>query len=541
MLTRTVQPRRQIIMAAHMPAPLGGINRADPASAMPPLDCLSLKNMLGSQYGLKVRYGYREWCTGLGSPAEEVRSILSFAGSTDDGLADRLFACTTSGIWDVTESSAAPVQVYAFPTSNGTSGYGVGTSFVTSAGHFYLYCDEANGYLVYDESTDTWELIAEGSDVGEIQGVDPRHLAFVMVWKSRVWFVERDTANAWYLDAGAMYGTVTRFTFGNKFRYGGSLVGLWNWTIDGGAGIDDLLVAVSRAGDVAIYQGTDPDELTTFSQRGMWFVGGVPAGRRVCTDFGGDILLLSSLGVIPLSKLISGGEIASPDAFATRKIAPYFQDAMSVKKGMSGWEVRIHPEDSSLIIETPTFTAQPAKQFVMSLSSKGWSEYEGLPMKCAESWRGKLYFGTEDGRICINDGLYDNVAIDGSVTEAYDVAFSGLSAFQSLGNVNKKRMQFFRVLLRVNGATPSCIEEARYDFDEREISTALPAAPVSGSALWGTAIWGTSLWTGGLKPSIHVRGATGIGTHMAVAWKGTAHSQVILIGFDLSWDEGGRL
>lgn len=542
MLTRSVKPRQSIQRSGHLSAPMGGINRADSASAMSATDCLSLRNMCGSRYGLKVRPGHREWCTGLGAePVQAVRSILSFAGSTDDSLADRLFACTTSGIWDVTTSSSSPSRTYDFPTSNASSGRGVGTGFVTIAGHFYAYCDEENGYILYTQSTDTWGLVAGGAGAGEINGVDPRNLAFVTLWKSRLLFVEKDSANMWYLPVGQVTGTVTKFDWGNKFLYGGALVGLWNWTIDGGVGVDDYLVAVSRGGDVAVYYGTDPSDVDAFAQKGMWFVGGIPAGRRIATNFGGDILLLSSLGVVPLSKLLAGGELASQDAYATRKLGPLFAESMKTRKDMIGWEIRIHPEEGALIIATPQYAGQPEQQFVMSLSSKGWGEWVDLPLVCAESWKGKLYFGTLDGRVCVNDGAYDNVALDGSTAAAYDVEWSGLSAFQANGNIQQKQIQMIRTLLRVNGANPRCIEEARYDFDERVISTALEASSGSSGSLWGTALWGTALWSSGLKPTSHVRGAVGIGSHMAIAWKGSSHAETILIGFDVSWTEGGIL
>jgi hypothetical protein len=506
-------------------------------------DCLALVNMIGSKYGLRARYGFRDWCTGLGTPAEEARSILSFAGSADDGTNDKLFAGTSSGIWDVTTSSDAPDLDYSFPVADGNSGYGIGTSFVTTAGHYYCYCDETNGYVLYEEDTDTWTLVPAGAGAGEINGVDPRNLAFVVAWKSRLLFVEKNTANMWYLPVGQITGTVTKFDFGNKFRYGGPLVGLWNWTIDGGSGVDDLLVAVSRGGDVAVYQGTDPSDANAFAQKGMWFVGAVPAGRRICTDFGGDILLLSSLGVIPLSKLLSGGQLASPDTYATRKLAPLFTDAMIERKHLRGWEIRIHPEDSTLIIPTPAWTGQSAQQFAMSLSStaKGWSLYSGLPVACSESWKGKLYFGTADGRICINDGHYDNVARDGSIASAYDVEWNLLPAFGAFGNVNLKRIQMIRPIFRVDGANPRLFAAARYDFDESTISTALPAASATTVALWDVSLWDVAVWGEGLRTTSNVFGATGIGSHMSVALEGSSHAETILIGFDLAWDEGGLL
>jgi len=280
--------RSNALAAVHIPAPTGGINTAEPGGAMPATDAILATNVVASELGLRSRLGYMEHVTGLGSG---VRTMIPFAGSSP--AQNKLFACTTAGIADVTTSTASPSSALAFGTTVNDAGWGVSTTMVTSAGHFGFYADEENGLQRYTESTGTWAAVAYGSGAGEIDGVDPANIVFVMVWKNRVWMVERDTATAWYLDTGAIAGTATAFYFGNKFRAGGHLVGIWNWTADGGAGMDDYLVAASAGGDVVVYQGTDPDTAGQFVMRGDWFVGALPAGRRVATDFGGEMLLLT--------------------------------------------------------------------------------------------------------------------------------------------------------------------------------------------------------------------------------------------------------
>ena len=77
---------------------------------------------------------------------------------------------------------------------------------------------------------------------------------------------------------------MTKFTFGAKFTYGGALIGVWSWTIDGGSGVDDFLVAISRGGDILIFQGADPS-LADFALIGSWFVGEVPDSRKIVDPF----------------------------------------------------------------------------------------------------------------------------------------------------------------------------------------------------------------------------------------------------------------
>lgn len=59
---------------------------------------------------------------------------------------------------------------------------------------------------------------------------DPAGFAFVAVWGSRVWFVEKGSTRAWYLDVNSIYGTATSFPFGLKMRQGGPLMGLYDWS-----------------------------------------------------------------------------------------------------------------------------------------------------------------------------------------------------------------------------------------------------------------------------------------------------------------------
>src|SRR5690606_25965336 len=202
-MLRTRSP--QTTKAVSLPAPQGGINRVDGLASMPPQDAIFLYNMIPSEYGTKVRDGYAAWCTNVGTGG--VRTIIPFTGANTG----KLFACTEDGIYDITSSGDSHTAVISFGVQDSTSGFGTWTNFVNDGGaYFCLYCDESNGYFVYEEATDTWSQVAEGMDPGEVSGVDPENLAFVTLFKERVWFVERDTGNAWYLDSGSIFGAATK-------------------------------------------------------------------------------------------------------------------------------------------------------------------------------------------------------------------------------------------------------------------------------------------------------------------------------------------
>ena len=590
-VTRTgFAPQRQSTVFAHMPAPVGGLNASDPLSGMSPKDCVTLSKMIPFQYGLRVRSGYYTWQDGSATMGE-IRTLIAFNGSKDDGTADRLFACDSTGIWDVTEQNGTPTLVYTFPITGSVGGYGVYAAFSNAAGHFIAYCDKVNGYLIYREASDSWSRpvhaispawvqntayavgdyvtnngltyvctqagtsentagegpfgantgIADGGVVWDftfsVGNVDPATLRHVMVWKNRLWFCAKDSATAYYLPVNSVAGDLEPIYFGPRFRYGGSLVGLYSWTLDGGTGIDDLIVGISTSGDVVIYQGTDPTSASTFSLKGVWYIGAVPPGRRVASDFGGDLFVLSTNGCIPMSKIVAGGLVRDPDLYATQKIANLFNALMTEKRTYEGWELRIHPEDNTLIITVPVLPGQDREQLTMSLATKGWARHRGVPMNCTETWQGHLYFGTTDGKVCVNSGTLD----DG--TDA--INFTLITSYQNMGSANKKRVQLVRPHFVTDGTAPAYLVGTRYDFNLAELNDT-PSAVSFGTVTqgWDVSLWDQGLWDGGANANVSSAtfgGGLGIGTSVSFVLKGTARGSATFVGFDVGVEQGGYL
>ena len=533
-----------MLETAHIPAPTGGINAVDPASGIPPSDCVYAWNVIPDEFGLRARTGYREWVTGItGAADNRVSSVLTFRGSAASGTADKLFACTSSGIWDVSASTAAPAVSIAFAQPQSGAGFVQAAGMVTTAGHFLAACDEVNGYHVYTESTAAWAKVAQGGGAAQVDNVDPATFVFPVVHKRRLWFVKRDTAEGWYLAAGAVYGAATKFDFGQQFPHGGHLVGLWSWTYDGGAGPDDLLVAVSSSGDVAIYQGTNPADASAWGIKGVWYVGGVPSGRRIATDRGGELMLATVLGMLPLSRLVIAGATGeTPDqaAFVSRKIAPLFAGLVNTYGDAAGWSVLVHPADNALLVTVPTSGGQAATtQLALSLVTGGWFQYRALPIVSGAVWGNELYFGTADGRVCRAVGWVDDLKL-GSSTDWDAIAWSVLTAYQNLGSARQKQIQSMRPILMSGTPNASIQATARYNYQTSE-----PAAPIGngggGAGAWGTALWGSAVWGTDYSTTQPVQGATGIGREVAIALRGNAISRTTLVGVDVLFSQGGPL
>lgn len=599
------------ISTGHVPAPVGGINRAQSATQLPPSDCLGLVNLVPNQYGLQTRSGWREWATELtGAQDDRVRTIVEYHGSEAAGSSDKLFALTDSDIWDVSNGGTVgggdAFSVHSFSLQTGDAGWAVYTKVTVPGGHFLVLCCEVNGLHYYSESDGTWaegqaggtvpwapttlyeagNLVVNdgnvyqctltgtsagsGGPTGVGSGItdnttewdfvavfsptnygtsladqqagltfDPRNMVAVCVWKDRIWLVERNTTRAWYGGINAIFGTFTSFDFGLKLKTGGPLVNLYNWSYDGGSGMDTLLVGISTSGDVIIYQGSDPTSADTFGLKGCWSVGGVPAGRLVATDFGGELLIISTTGLRPLSNLVVGGSVEDQQLYATRKIGPFFNQLTSLYAHYRGWSCIIHPRDNVLMVTVPDRPGGDTSQVAMSISTKGWSLYRDLPIVSAAVWERDLYFGTIDGRVCRCSVDVDAMALD-DVEEFTPIDFSLLTRYTNLDTPTNKQFQTVRPVFLAGQANVALNVQARYDLDLSE--PAVPSATGGGAPnSWGVGLWDSTLWGGEFTPSQSPYGISGMGRYIAIALRGKALSRVTLVSLDVMFNTGGVL
>lgn len=534
-MRRPVAPTAQLVQ---MPAPVGGLNTVSAGLAMPPTDCVQAYNLYAAENGLAVRLGEREWASGMGGA---VRTVMAFRGASNS----KLFCTSEYGIYDVTDSrddvSEADPSFVAFPSSGGAAGYGVFTTFVTEGGHFLLYADEENGLYRYAEVGGTWTKVASGTSAGQISNLDPGDIVFVMAFKGRLWFAERSTATAWYLDVGQVAGAASEFPVGMRFSHGGTLVGLWDWTYDGGGGIDDALVMLSSGGDVLVYLGTDPDVADAFSLKGVWYAGPPPAGRTVASNFGGELLLLTRQGLLPMSKLVVGIPDVRAEAL-TAKVSNLVNSLMLERSSFRGWQVIQHPETVTLNILIPQGVGAEPLQLVQSAASKGWFLHRGLAMSCATVWDTQLYYGFAglDGKVCVNTGYLDGVTLVDPASYV-PIQWSLLPAFNDFGSPRQKQVSMVRPLILSDGVAPSFIVEARYQYDQSDMDPVTLVLDGNGTDTWDNAIWDDAVWNGNSAASQQVRGTTGMGTAVSVAIRGTAVSRTVLLALDVTYTQGGFL
>lgn len=513
------RPKPGTTKSAMVPAPGLGINATVPLATMEPQFCVNSVNLIPNGIGMRVRSGYSSFATDV--DVDGIRTVLPFDGAS----ANKLFAVGPNGIYDVTAGGAGPWVPEVALSGAPLAGWGMWTNFVSDAGsHYAFYADEADG-LYRRQEGGTWAAVTD------ITGVSELNLVSVTQHQSRLWFVERGTASGWYLASGAISGAATKFNFGNKFRHGGFLVGLYPWTVDGGQGMDDHLVAISSGGDVMVYKGTDPSSATTWELVGQFYVGQLPVGRRVANNETGDLFILSQYGVIPLTRLMQGQLIQQEATQLSKNIAPIIADAMALTIDTRGWELRNVPGENVFLLARPNVTGFEHTQYALSTRTYGWTVFEGLPYQTGDVFEGGFYFGDDTGTLWLFDGNTDN-------DEA--IAWSMVSAFSEAGEVGRyHRVHFMRPVF-LAGGLPDASVEARFDYD-LDLPVPISSNPPISGALWDVAVWDTAFWAGAGLVIQSVVGGAGIGRAMGIALSGTSETETTLLRIDMLYDTGGML
>ncbi|TIR78102.1 MAG: hypothetical protein E5X19_32465, partial [Mesorhizobium sp.] len=75
-------------------------------------------------------------------------------------------------------------------------------------------------------------------------------LSFVWTYRSREFFIEKNTLTAWFLPVDAISGAASDFSLAGVFQKGGSLLCGGTWSLDAGDGVDDKCVFISTKGEV---------------------------------------------------------------------------------------------------------------------------------------------------------------------------------------------------------------------------------------------------------------------------------------------------
>ena len=106
---------------------------------------------------------------------------------------------------------------------------------------------------------------------------------------------------------------------------GGKLLFGATWSIDAGDGIDDKCVFVTDRGDVLMFTGSDPGDVATGARKGA-ITSAPPLGMNAHVLIGGDLMIMTVDGIVPLSQAIAKDAGSLDQALITRNIKPMWRE-----------------------------------------------------------------------------------------------------------------------------------------------------------------------------------------------------------------------
>ena len=508
---KTQKNPRAVYETSTVPAPVRGLNFREALSQMKSTDALRLDNIICRPSALEVRKGQIALATGFTAPVETLFGYVNVNGSV------KLFAAAGTGIFDA--SSSGPIG--AAVVTGLTSAYWNHTQLSNVGGNYLIAVNGQDTGQIYDGSA--WAALG-------FTGLASTSMTQVAIWKRRVWVVEKNSFKAWYGAADAIAGALTQFSFAGIFRKGGRLQAIINWTVDGGAGSDDYLLAVTSMGEVAVYRGTDPASSTTFAQVGVYFIG-PPVGERFYTPYGGDVLMLTAEGLFPISKYLQSQTVDKTTAL-TDRISSLISSEVSAYGSVRGWEVHVFLDDNFILLQVPSGSIGSRYQYAMSLLNGGWSRF--LVSK-AITWLalGNTLYEGESNRVC--NGWA------GPTDTGEPIPFIILPAFSYFGKPAQNKIFALGRCLIESDADPRFLTKLLVNFEQSYFFPPLTASPQGGN-LWDVGIWDSTVWSALLRYTQSWYSLSGMGYSATQVIYGVSSAvQTRILTLDYTFEPGGLL
>lgn len=369
-------------------APVGGLS--DREFAVGPQNApnaLVLSNFWPTERGLEVRKGYVN-AGYSGNVGDPVTAVVPYS----NGAKTELFLLHASG-----SLQRVPVDV--------TGGVGVATglpnhftnpdisyALVRNAGGVVLILvNGVDSLLYYDGVTLERVPSLEYEDVlGNTHQLDTRNLSHVWLYGNRVFYVQKNSTDAWYHGIGETRGRVSLFPLSGVFDQGGGLLSGFPWAVDAGNNLVNRCVFVSDCGEYAVYNG---DPAVDFALDGVYTTG-ILRDKTSYYAIGGDVRLMVENGVksfVAVVQTESGVETRAIDANVLPIMRRAFGDTPTQK-----FEATYHRE---LDMGVYASLGPEPRIFVYNERTRAWATIDGWDTRSIVSVNGHLFMGLGDGSL----------------------------------------------------------------------------------------------------------------------------------------------
>jgi len=498
-----------------IPAPTRGIILSENEAFMQPGAAMVCDNWKPTLRGLALRGGCIRWGdTGLGSP---MISAFRYA----DGNNQRIYFGDATQLYDMTSGGSGTVIQAGQHSGNYSA-----SQLSNQGGNFLIALNDAGDPpLRFDGAS--WEHLTPGyvppaGKPSPITGpagstvVNGGNLTYVCKYRNRLFFIEGSSMNAWYLPLNAVGGALALIPLSGAATKGGKLLFCASWSIDAGDGIDDKLVFATDLGELLIFTGSDPSDANNWRQEGRYTIS-PPMGMNAHLPIGGDLLIATTSGIIPISAAITKDSEQLELAAVTLTIKPMWRDEAIAKRSwawsMENWEVY-----GGVFVTWPGGTPGNRYCAVANAATGAWCRYVGWDATCFVKLRDDMFFGTQDGYVMQADrtGYDDGVPYVATLVGGWEMFQSPAQTItwdQARASFTVGTQQNFQPLL--SACTDYVVN----------LPAAPPAPPDPGPLdLWDQGLWDVAKWDAPMPARPVVRNTMWV----SIGMTGFSHAPVVM-------------
>lgn len=576
------QPRVQIAKPQTLPAPTSGWYVGDNQATPPPKTAIVLDNAFPQLDYVRVRGGSQQWTSGLGGP---IASLLAWT----NGVNSRMFAVTQGNLYDV--SSAGLIT--SGPALSGlASNYMQGVQFEGYNGTYLVTTTGADPVHIFDGTgwdrtiSDTGTLsnsetvtgltstsqmqpgmalsgngIPTGATIASVDtptqitmsapatisgssaltfylnapitGYSGAAFSFVWQYKGRLYFVDAQTQNVYYLGLASIGGPATLLPLGAFFTFGGYIIAGGTWAIDSTAGAFKACAFLSSEGEVLMYGGDYPGA-SNWTLVGSYKISR-PLSKYCLMQTGGDLAIMTEDGIVAMSQVMTLDQVALENVAITKPIMPAWRDAVIARAGEPGWQITPWSLQSMAVVNLPKSSTTDYTQYVANMRTGAWCRYTGWDANCFCVCFNSLFYGDSHG------GVWQ-AETGGSDAGATPYTTTIMLGFSQLGApaVVKHVLLVRPYVQAANPLNPQVTIKIDYDVT---IPPAPAPAPLGNEPLWDVAVWDVDVWGGGLLAQSAWVDAQGLGTAISVCYQittqlGATTPDVRIAAFDVLSESG---
>jgi len=339
-----------------------------------------------------------------------------------------------------------------------------------------------------------------------VDGVDTNKLNYVWSFKNRLFFVEENSLNAWYFPVDQVGGTATLFPLGGVFKLGGYLLFGLSWSVAAGDGLQDGCIFISSEGEIAVYQGTNPSIAADWQAVGVYQMGR-PLGPNAFYKLGGDVIVATDIGFVPLSKAVSIDTASLAQASLSYMIETAWNEEVRNRRSLP-WQCAVWPERQMVIMALPTVNNLTPRMFAMNANTYKWADFTNWDARSVVVFNGRMFYGGRNGRVI--ETYASGLDQASTYTGIYVPLFDDLNSPASL-----KIPELARPVLR---STRDVETGLSIQFDYAVTLPPPPASvPILVGGVWDLGIWDSSKWGTDVVKQIQQQWESVNGTGYALA------------------------